>query len=93
MSNEVADAVIEDFAVMLHESGREAVAKGQVYRNDLPIKPFCEWVDLPWDAREGRRSMARWLLGEQRNRLEDILHRHQEATWRTTQPRSSQQAG
>lgn len=34
---------LEAFAQLLHESGREAVAGGYVYRNDLPLKPFCEW--------------------------------------------------
>ncbi len=53
---------VEKFAEILHRSGREAVEKHQVYRDDLPVKPFCEWVDLPENAREGRRSSARYLL-------------------------------
>jgi hypothetical protein len=52
----------EDLAKLLHESGREAVEKRLVYRNDLPVKPFCEWNDLTEDAKEGRRLMAQYLL-------------------------------
>jgi len=55
-------AVVEELAKALHESGREAVEKRLVYRSDLPVKPFCEWADLPEDAREGRRLMAGFLL-------------------------------
>jgi hypothetical protein len=61
---------VEALALMLHESGREAVARGKVY-----VKaglPFCEWLDLGEDAREGRRIMARYLL-EHRARLKEIL--------------------
>jgi len=62
----VADAIhegqVEALAKILHESGREAVEKRLVYRDELPVKPFCEWKDLPEPAREGRRSMARFLL-------------------------------
>ncbi len=52
---------VEVLAQVLHESGREAVEKALVYRSDLPVKPFCEWADLPEDAREGRRIQARYL--------------------------------
>lgn len=53
---------IEAFAKVLHESGREAVEKRKLVRNDLPIHPFQEWDELTEDAREGRRMMARYLL-------------------------------
>lgn len=53
---------IELLAKLLHESGREAVDKKMVYRNDLPMKPFAEWDDLHEDAKEGRRMMARFLI-------------------------------
>jgi len=53
---------IEALARILHESGREAVEKRQLYRDDLPVKPFCEWADLPEPAREGRRLMARYVV-------------------------------
>lgn len=52
---------IERLAQILHESGREAVEQKKIYRSDLPMKPFCEWVDLPEDAKEGRRMMAQYL--------------------------------
>ena len=55
------DELVERFAMMLHEAGREAVDKRLVYRDDIPIKPFCEWADLPEPAREGRRVQARYL--------------------------------
>lgn len=53
---------VEILAQLLHEAGRTAVKRGLVYRKEFPIKPFCEWVDLPEDVKEGRRSMARYLL-------------------------------
>ena len=56
------NVAIESLAKILHESGREAVARGLVYRNDLPIRPFCEWDELSEDAKEGRRIMARYLV-------------------------------
>lgn len=54
---------IEKLAKVLHESGREAVEKGLVYMkgDNIPKKPFCEWNDLPEDAKEGRRVQARFL--------------------------------
>lgn len=58
----MANAQLEELARLLHESGREAVEKRLVYRNDLPIKPFCEWSELSEDAAEGRRLMARYLV-------------------------------
>lgn len=67
-------ATIEKFARILHESGREAVEKAKVYRNDVPVKPFCEWADLHEAAREGRRMMARFLLkAKNRRELQHIL--------------------
>jgi hypothetical protein len=53
---------LERLARILHEAGRDAVEKRLLYRNDLPVKPFCEWDDLTEDAKEGRRSMARYLV-------------------------------
>jgi hypothetical protein len=55
-------AAIETLAEILHNSGREAVEQRKIYRDDLPVKPFAEWKDLPEPAREGRRMMARYLL-------------------------------
>ena len=53
---------VEALARILHESGREAVARGKVHiKANLP---FCEWKDLSDDAREGRRIMARYLIRE-----------------------------
>lgn len=54
---------IEKLARILHDSGREAVGKRMIYRNDVPVKPFAEWDELTDDAKEGRRMMARYLLG------------------------------
>jgi hypothetical protein len=53
---------VEELAKMLHESGREAVEKRLVYRDNLPILPFCEWDALHEPAKEGRRVMARYML-------------------------------
>lgn len=53
---------VEDLARILHESGREAVSKKLVYRDDLPVKPFCEWCHLPNAAKEGRRLQAQYLV-------------------------------
>lgn len=58
------EAVIEELAKILHESGREAVEKRLIYRDDLPVKPFAEWDELHEPAREGRRSMARYLYSK-----------------------------
>lgn len=55
-----ADAV-EALAKIIHESGREAVEKRLIYRDDVPVKPFAEWGDLHEPAKEGRRVMARFL--------------------------------
>lgn len=55
-------AAVEDLAKLLHESGRLAVERRLVYRNDLTVKPFCEWGDLHPDAKAGRRMMARYLF-------------------------------
>ncbi len=57
---------IEKLAQILHESGRKAVARRLVYRNDLPIMPFCEWDLLPEPAKEGRRLMAAYLYDGRR---------------------------
>ncbi len=57
---------IEKLAQILHESGRKAVEQRKLYRNDLPVKPFCEWNLLPEDAREGRRLMAAYLYDGRR---------------------------
>jgi hypothetical protein len=54
--------LVIDMARLIHESGREAVEKRLVYRDDLPVLPFCEWEDLPEPAREGRILQARFLL-------------------------------
>jgi len=51
---------VEKFARELHESMREAAARGLV-ANDVG-KPFQGWNDLSEAAREGRRVMARYLL-------------------------------
>lgn len=56
------EEVVEELAKILHLSGREAVTKRMVVRNDLPVLPFIEWPDLTEFAREGRRMMARYLL-------------------------------
>lgn len=55
------DPKVEQLAQLLHEAGREAVEKKLIYRSDLPVKPFCEWAELPEDAKEGRRIQARFL--------------------------------
>ncbi|HEY6547620.1 MAG TPA: hypothetical protein VI589_06930 [Vicinamibacteria bacterium] len=60
-SQEIA-ARVNALARLLHESGREAVEKKLIYRDDVPVKPFCEWNDLPVPARDGRRLMARFLM-------------------------------
>lgn len=57
---------VEYLAELLHASGREAVEKRLIYRDDIPVKPFCEWKDLPENAKEGRRSMARFFLQDGR---------------------------
>jgi hypothetical protein len=54
---------VDYLAELLHESGREAVEKLWVVRKDVPVMPFIEWKDLPTAAMEGRRSMARFILG------------------------------
>lgn len=53
---------VEKLAMMLHEAGREAVARNLVVRNDVPVRPFVEWQDLTEDAKEGRRVQARYLI-------------------------------
>jgi hypothetical protein len=56
---------VETLARELHEAGREAVAAGQTLAQAVTtgaVWPFVEWADLPEQAREGRRVMARWLL-------------------------------
>jgi hypothetical protein len=63
-------AQLELLARLIHEAGREAVAQGKVYRDDLPAKPFCEWDDLPAKARVGRFMMARFLLDNNRQLIE-----------------------
>lgn len=52
---------VEALARILHESGRKAVEQGLVYAAPSDRKPFCEWNDLPYVAKEGRRLMARFL--------------------------------
>ena len=71
---EKRSALIEELAQILHESGREAVEKGLVYMKGEGItpKPFCEWADLPQDAREGRRVQAAHILN-QGNVVKEIL--------------------
>lgn len=51
----------EAVAKMLHESGREAVARGAVV-NKVPGQPFYSWERLTEEAREGRRLMADYVL-------------------------------
>lgn len=62
----------EQLAMILHEAGRKAVEQRKIYRSDLPVKPFCEWDELPEDAKEGRRMMADHLL-ENYEEVIDIL--------------------
>jgi hypothetical protein len=72
----VMDNPIDVLARILHESGREAVAQRKIYRDDVPIKPFAEWADLPEPAKEGRRMMARYLVdraSDVRRALQDCL--------------------
>lgn len=52
----------EQLAQVLHEAGREAVAKNLIVRTDVPTRGFIEWADLTEEAREGRRVQARFLL-------------------------------
>lgn len=59
---EFADLIVEEFAALLHESGREAVARNLVLIRDEFARPFIEWDDLPEHAKEGRREMARFLM-------------------------------
>jgi hypothetical protein len=56
------DFAVEKLAQLLHEAGREAVARGLVVRTDVPVRPFVEWPDLAEFAREGRRVQARYLI-------------------------------
>lgn len=56
---------VEALGRILHEAGREAVEKKLIYRDDVPVKPFAEWEDLPEPAKEGRRLQARFLLAHQ----------------------------
>lgn len=58
----------EALAMLLHESGREAVKKGKVYAKESDRKPFCEWSELPEEAKDGRRIMAKYLI-----RYKDIV--------------------
>ena len=52
----------EEFAALLHESGREAVARNLVLNRAELARPFVEWDDLPDHAKEGRREQARFLM-------------------------------
>lgn len=61
-------ARIERLARLLHESGRKAVDQGKVYAVPSDRKPFCEWNDLPTEAKDGRRLMARFLLDQRRRK-------------------------
>lgn len=57
--------IIEDFAKAIHESGMEAVSKGQTVAFENlgdTATAFLEWHEITEAAREGRRSQARWLL-------------------------------
>jgi hypothetical protein len=51
---------VETLARELHESMREAVARGLVV-NDVG-KPFQGWNEISEAAREGRRVQARYVL-------------------------------
>lgn len=55
----------ERLAQMIHEAQREAVAQGKTLTRALgsPPYPFIEWGDLPEQAKEGRRMIARYLIG------------------------------
>lgn len=58
---------VEVLAQAFHESGREAVLKNKVLKPDgAPVGQivFKEWVDLPEDAKEGRRIQARYFIGK-----------------------------
>lgn len=75
MTKPLKTETVEALAKLLHESGRAAVEKRLVYRNDLPVKPFCEWPDLTFEAREGRRLMARFMLDRRRRTTVKALFR------------------
>ena len=53
---------IEDLAKLLHEAGREAVARNLTLNRDEFARVFVEWPDLPEHAKEGRREQARYLV-------------------------------
>jgi hypothetical protein len=55
---------VDGLARLFHEAQREAVAKRQVVRDDVPVHPFVEWDDLTDVAREGRRVAARHILAQ-----------------------------
>ena len=62
-----------ELARLLHESARRAVAEKKIYRDDVPVKPFCEWADLPEPAREGYLMMADYLVANGAELMELIL--------------------
>jgi hypothetical protein len=53
---------IESLARILHEAGREAVARALVLNKVPGGQAFVEWDQLPEHACEGRRIQARYLL-------------------------------
>ena len=74
MTCNVIGATAQEVALarLLHESGREAVDRRLVYRNDVPVKPFAEWDDLHADAKAGRVLMARYLIARD-GELREVL--------------------
>jgi hypothetical protein len=58
--------LIEEFAMLLHESAREAVARNLLLNRDEFARVFVEWPDLPDHAKEGRREQARYLVAHAR---------------------------
>lgn len=66
--------IVEDMARVLHESGREAVKRGQTVAFDKlgdSATRFVEWDEISENAREGRRCQARFLIDHYSNVSED----------------------
>ena len=51
---------VEALAEILHLAGKAAVEAGQTL-NRPDVQTFVPWENLPDNAREGRRSQARYL--------------------------------
>jgi hypothetical protein len=62
----VAESVsVEEFAMALHEAGREVVLQGNTVAAEKfgdKSKTFIEWNDCSENVREGQRIQARYLL-------------------------------